>query len=173
MIAFNLATIDQRWTAPLGIFKQCCCWFQEMGSKTTLKAWYVKRLPTVAYVGWWLINSQATDHGPHQKLRPANKSVFKQSRRASRVQQKTSQIHHKADPILGSKKRTPFPGPFSILLLRRYHFSNLEPKKGVHALYLKIGVFFLFFFGVFAAALLRRRSSVIFFAYRMLPRLQF
>ena len=52
----RVATIDQRWTAPLGrklndqrILKQCCCRFREMGSKTTLKASYVKRLPTV---GW-------------------------------------------------------------------------------------------------------------------------
>ena len=30
------------------ILKQCCCRFREMGSKTTLKAWYVKRLPTVS-----------------------------------------------------------------------------------------------------------------------------
>ena len=51
----RVATIDHRWTAPLGqklndqrILKQCCCRFQEMGSKTTLTAWYVKRLPTVA-----------------------------------------------------------------------------------------------------------------------------
>ena len=48
----RVATIDHRWTAPLGqklndqrILKQCCCRFREMGSKTTLKAWYVKRLP--------------------------------------------------------------------------------------------------------------------------------
>ena len=50
----RVATIDQRWTAPLGqklndqrILKQCCCRFREMGSKTTLKAWYVKHLSTV------------------------------------------------------------------------------------------------------------------------------
>ena len=50
----RVATIDHRWTAPLGqklndqrILKQCCCRFREMGSKTTLKAWYVKRLSTV------------------------------------------------------------------------------------------------------------------------------
>ena len=47
----RVATINHRWTAPLGqklndqrILKQCCCRFREMGSKTTLKAWYVKRL---------------------------------------------------------------------------------------------------------------------------------
>ena len=52
----RVATIDHRWTAPLGqklndqrILKQCCCRFREMGSKTTLKAWYVKRLPTVLH----------------------------------------------------------------------------------------------------------------------------
>ena len=28
------------------ILKQCCCQFRKISSKTTLKAWYVKRLPT-------------------------------------------------------------------------------------------------------------------------------
>ena len=39
------------------ILKQCCCRFREMGSKTTLKAWYVKRLPTVCNAGL-LLSSQ-------------------------------------------------------------------------------------------------------------------
>ena len=120
MRAPRVATIDHRWTAPLGqklngqrILKQCCCRFREMGSKITLEAWYVKRLPTVAYVGAWLINSQATNHEPYQKCRPAKNFIFKQTRRVSgakTLQQKPSQFHQKADPVLGSKKRTPF-GP--------------------------------------------------------------
>ena len=92
-----------------------------MGSKTTLKAWYVKRLPIVAYVGAWLINSQATNHEPYQKCSPANNFIFKQTRRVSgakTLQQKPSQFHQKADPVLGSKKRAPFGGPFSMLTLR-------------------------------------------------------
>ena len=104
-----------------------------MGSKTTLKAWYVKRLPTVAYVGAWLINSQATNHEPYQKCRPAKTFIFKQTRRVSgakTLQQKPSQFHQKADPVLGSKKRAPFGGPFSMLTLRAIPFPKWNPKKG-------------------------------------------
>ena len=65
----------------------------QVGSKTALKAWC---LPTVAYVG--------------------AKNLFKQTRRVSgskTLQQKPLQFHQNADPILESKKRAPFGGPFS------------------------------------------------------------
>ena len=151
----RVATIDHRWTAPLGqklngqrILKQCCCRFREMGSKTTLEAWYVKRLPTVAYVGAWLINSQATNHEPYQKCGPAKNFIFKQTRRVSgakTLQQKPSQFHQKADPVLGSKKRAPFGGPFFYVDIARYSFSNMEPKKGVHFSTSKLVFLFVIF----------------------------
>ena len=166
----RVATIDHRWTAPLGqklndqrILKQCCCRFREMGSKTTLKAWYVKRLPTVAYVGAWLINSQATNHEPYQKCRPAKNFIFEQTRHVSgakTLQQKPSQFHQKADPVLGSKKRAPFGGPFSMLTLRAIPFPIWNPKKG-SIFHLKIGVSFCCF-SVVAIALLRLRGWSIF-----------
>ena len=151
----RVATIDHRWTAPLGqklndqrILKQCCCRFREMGSKTTLKAWYVKRLPTIAYVGVWLINSQATNHEPYQKCRPAKNFIFKQTRRVSgakTLQQKPSQFHQKADPVLVSKKRAPFGGPFSMLTLRAIPFPIWNPKKGSIFPPQNWGFFLLFF----------------------------
>ena len=105
----RVVTIDQRWTAPLGhklndqrILKQCCRRFREMGFKTTLKAWYVKRLPTVAYVGVWFINSQATSHEPYQKCRPAKNFIPG----ACQAQKRCSKsLHH------FTKRRTPFWGP--------------------------------------------------------------
>ena len=57
-------------------------------------------------VGAWLINSQATNHEPYQKCRPAKNFIFKQTRRVSgakTLQQKPSQFHQKAGPVLGSK----------------------------------------------------------------------
>ena len=151
----RVATIDHRWTAPLGqklndqrILKQCCCRFREMGSKTTLKAWYVKRLPTIAYVGAWLINSQATSHEPYQKCRPAKNFIFKQTRRVSgakTLQQKPSQFHQKADPVLGSKKTGPVWGSAFYVGIARYSFSNMEPKIGVHFSISKLGFLFVVF----------------------------
>ena len=90
-------------------------------------------LHTVAYVGAWLINSQATNHEPHQKCRPVKNFIFKQTSRVSgakTLQQKLSQFHQKADPVLGSKKRAPFGGPFSMLTLRAIPFPIWNPKKG-------------------------------------------
>ena len=151
----TVATIDHRWTAPLGqklndqrILKQCCCRFREMGSKITLKACYVKRLPTVAYVGAWLIHSQATNHEPYQKCRPAKNFIFKQTRRVSgakTLQQKPSQFHQKAGPVLGSKKRALFGGPFSMLTLRAIPFPIWNPKKGSIFPPQNWGFFLLFF----------------------------
>ena len=139
----RVATIDHRWTAPLGqilndqrILKQCCCRFREMGSKTTLKAWYVKRLPTVAYVGAWLINSRIARQQTMSHIRNVGLQrisfIFKQTRRVSgakKLQQKPSQFHQKAGPVLGSKKRAPFGGPFSMLTLRAIPFPIWNPKK--------------------------------------------
>ena len=166
----RVATIDHRWIAPLGqkindqrILKQCCCRFREMGSKTALKAWYVKRLPTVAYVGAWLINSQATNHEPYQKCRPAKNFIFKQTRcvsGAKTLQQKPSQFHQKAGPVLGSKKRAPFGGPFSMLTLRAIPFPIWNPKKVSIFPPQNWGFFLLFF--VVAIALVRLRGWLIF-----------
>ena len=149
----KVATIDHRWTAPLGqklndqrILKQRCCRFREMGSKTSLKAWYVKRLPTVAYVGAWLINSQATNHEPCQKCRRKEFHIqTNQARGAKTLQQKPSQFHQKADPVLGSKKRAPFGGPFSMLTLRAIPFPIWNPKKGTIFPPQNWGFFLLFF----------------------------
>ena len=119
-----------------------------MGSKTTLKAWYVKRLPTVAYVGAWFINSQATNHKPHPKCRSAKNFIFKQTRRVSgakTLQQKPSQFHQKADPVLGSKKRSPVWESVFYVDIARYAFSDMEPKKGVHFFTLKLGFLFVVF----------------------------
>ena len=90
-------------------------------------------LHTVAYVGAWLINSHATNHEPYQKCRPAKNFIFKQTRRVSgakTLQQKPAQFHHKADPVLGSKKRAPFGSPFFMLTLRAIPFPIWNPKKG-------------------------------------------
>ena len=121
-------------------------------------------LHTVAYVGAWLINSQATNHEPYQKCRPAKNFIFKQTRRVSgakTLQQKPSQFHQKADPVLGSKKRAPFGGPFFYVDIARYSFSNMEPKKGVHFSTSKL-VFLFVVFSVVAIALLRLRGWLIF-----------
>ena len=129
------------------------------GSKITLKAWYVKRLPTVAYVGAWLIHSQATNHEPYQKCRPAKNFIFKQTRRVSgakTLQQKPSQFHQKADPVLGSKKPGPVWGSVFYVDIARYSFSNMEPKKGVHFPTSKLGFLFVVF-SVVAIALLHLR----------------
>ena len=152
----RVATIDHRWTAPLGhklndprILKQYCCRFRQMGSKTTLKAWYVKRLPTVAYVGAWLINSQATNHEPYQKCRPAKNFIFKQTRRVSgakTLQQKPSQtILPKGGPRFGVQKTGPVWGSVFYVDIARYSFSNMEPKKGVHFSISKLGFLFVVF----------------------------
>ena len=183
----KVATIDHRWTAPLGqklndqrILKQRCCRFREMGSKTSLKAWYVKRLPTVifirisnsgrptvltlgswfvvwlldnrpalhtvAYVGAWLINSQATNHEPCQKCRCKEFHIqTNQARGANTLQQKPSQFHQKADPVLVSKKRAPFGGPFSMLTLRAIPFPIWNPKKRTIFPPQNWGFFLLFF----------------------------
>ena len=120
----------------------------------------MKRLPTVAYVGAWLINSQATNHEPYQKCRPAKNFIFKQTRRVSgakTLQQKPSQFHQKADPVLGSKKRAPFWGPFSMLL---FLFQYGTQKRGPF-FHLKIEVSFCCF-SVVAIALLRLRGWSIF-----------
>ena len=79
----------------------------------TVGSWFVvwllnnrPALHTVAYVGARLINSQATNHEPYQKCRPAKNFIFKQTRRVSgakTLQQKPSQFHQKAGPVLGSK----------------------------------------------------------------------
>ena len=84
----------------------------------TVGSWFVvwllnnrPALHTVAYVGTWLINSQATNHEPYQKCRPAKNFIFKQTWRVSdakTLQQKPSQFHQKATPVLVSKKRAPF-----------------------------------------------------------------
>ena len=121
-------------------------------------------LHTVAYVGAWLINSQATNHEPYQKCRPAKNFIFKQTRRVSdakTLQQKPSQLPQKADPVLGSKKRAPFGGPFFYVDIACYSFSNMEPKKGVHFSTSKLVFLFVFFF-VVAIALLRLRGWLIF-----------
>ena len=92
------------------ILKQCCCRFREMGSKTNLKAWYVKRLPTIAKVGAWLVNSQATNHEPYQKCRPAKNFIFKQTRRASGAKnaaEKAFTISPTGGPRLGVHKTGP------------------------------------------------------------------
>ena len=119
-----------------------------MGSKTTLKAWYVKRLPTVAYVGAWLINSQAANYEPYHKCRPAKNFIFKQTRRVSgakTLQQKRSQFHTKGGSRFGSKKRAPFGGPFSMLTLRAISFPIWNPKKRVHFSTSKLRFLFVVF----------------------------
>ena len=104
---------------------------------------------TVAYVGAWLIHSQATNHEPYQKCRPAKNFIFKQTRRVSgakTLQQKPSQFHQKADPVLGSKKRALFVwGSVFYVDIARYSFSNMEPKKGVHFSTSKLGFLFVVF----------------------------
>ena len=120
----------------------------------TVGSWFVvwllnnrPALHTVAYVGAWLINSQATNHEPYQKCRPAKNLIFKQTRRVSgaKTQQKPSQFHQKADPVLGSKKRAPFGGPFPMLTLRAIPFPIWNPKKGSIFPPQNWGFFLLFF----------------------------
>ena len=119
-----------------------CSWFV---------VWLLNNRPalhTVAYVGAWLINSHATNHEPYQKCRPAKNFIFKQTRRVSgakTLQQKPAQFHHKADPVLGSKKRAPFGNPFFYVDIARYSFSNMESKKGVHFSTSKLGFLFVLF----------------------------
>ena len=152
----RVATIDHGWTAPLGqilndqrILKQCCCRFREMGSKTTLKAWYVKRLPTVAYVGAWLINSQATNHEPYQKCRPAKNFIHIQTNQArvrrKKVAAKALAISPKGGPRFGVQKTGPVWGSVFYVDIARYSFSNMEPKKGVHFSTSKLWFIFVVF----------------------------
>ena len=135
----RVATIDHRWTAPLWqklndqrILKQCCCRFREMGSKTTLKAWYVKRLPTVAHVAAWLINSQATNH--HIRNVGLQRISYSNKPGACQAQKRCSKSLHnftkRRTPFWGPKKRGPFGGPFSMLTLRAIPFPIWNPKKG-------------------------------------------
>ena len=58
---------------------------------------------------------------------------------------KPSQFHQKAGPVLGSKKRAPFGGPFSMLTLRAIPFPIWNPKKGVHFSTSKLGFLFVLF----------------------------
>ena len=64
---------------------------------------------------------------------------------AKTLQQKPSQFHQKADPVLGSKKRDPFGGPFSMLTLRAIPFPIWNPKKGSIFPPQNWGFFLLFF----------------------------
>ena len=77
------ATIDHRWTAPLEqklndqrILKQCCCRFREIGFKTTLKAWYVKRLPTVYCAGPF---NWSDAHCAGEKVKEASRTIKRKS----------------------------------------------------------------------------------------------
>ena len=113
-----------------------------MASKTTLKAWYVRRLPTVAYVGAWLINSQATN-----RVRRKNAA-------------KALTISPKSGPRFGVQKAGPVWGFVFYVDIARYSFSHMEPKKGVH-FSTSIGVSFCCF-SVVAIALWRLRGWLIF-----------
>ena len=74
---------------------------------------------------------------------------------AQTLQQKPSQFHQKAGPVLGSKKRAPFGGPFSMLTLRAIPFPIWNPKK-VSIFPAQNWGFFLLFF-VVAVALVQWR----------------
>ena len=104
-----------------------------MGSKTTLKASYVKRLLTVAYVGAWLINRQATNNEPYQKCRPAKNFIFQTNQarlRRKNAAAKALTILPKADPVLGSKKRAPFWRSVFYVEIARYFFEVSTPGVG-------------------------------------------
>ena len=62
-----------------------------------------------------------------QRISYSNKPGACQAQKT--LQQKPAQFHHKADPVLGSKKRAPFGNPFFPHITVGFLFSCLHPAR--------------------------------------------